>query len=40
MMGLRGIVTDTDLDDIAWNDGTDTGITTPKDGLQGLVVGT
>ncbi len=40
MMGLAGIVADVDVDDIALNDGTDTGITAPKDGFQGLVVGT
>ena len=39
MMGLRGIVTDTDLDDIALFDGTNTGLDT-ADGLQGLAVGT
>ena len=40
MMGLRGIVTDTDLDNITLNDGVDTGITTPADPLQGLAVAT
>lgn len=41
MMGLRGIVTDTDLDEIAANDGTDTGLLTANnDGLQGLDVST
>lgn len=41
MMGLRGIVTDTDIDDIAFNDGTGTGFTsTYTDPLQGLAIGT
>lgn len=39
-MGIRGIVSDNDLDHIALNNGTDTGITTPADPLQGLAVGT
>jgi hypothetical protein len=39
MMGLRGIVTDTDLDDIANYDGTNTGLTV-NDPLQGLAVAT
>ncbi len=37
MMGIRGIVTDTDLDEIAANDGTDTGLSV-NDPLQGLAV--
>ena len=37
MMGLRGIVTDTDLDEISANDGTDTGLGI-NDPLQGLDV--
>ena len=44
MMGIRGIVTDTNLDDITFNDGTDQGFaasTAPtEDILQGLSVGT
>lgn len=41
MMGLRGIVTDSNLDDIAIFSGTSTSNTAPiDDGLQGLVVGT
>jgi len=40
MMGLRGIVTNTDLDDIALNNGTNTIITTVNDALQGLAVAT
>jgi len=41
-MGLRGIVTDTDLDDIVFRDGTyaDGGGTNYVDYLQGLAVGT
>ena len=39
MMGLRGIVTDTDLDNISFNDGTNTGLTV-NDPLQGLAVAT
>lgn len=40
MMGLRGIVTDTDIDDIAFSDGTGTGFTsTYTDPLQGLAIG-
>lgn len=40
-MGLRGIVTNTDLDDIAFADGTGTGFTsTHTDPLQGLAIGT
>ena len=42
MMGIRGIVTDTDVDDAAVSDGTDTGFassTAPaSDSLQGLLV--
>lgn len=38
MMGLRGIVTDTDLDNITFNNGTYTGLTV-NDPLQGLAVG-
>lgn len=38
MMGLRGIVTDTDLDQIAWLDGTNTGLSV-NDPLQGLATG-
>lgn len=38
-MGLRGIVTDTDLDEIACNDGTNTGVKN-NDPLQGLAVAT
>jgi len=43
MMGLRGIVTDTNIDDIAFNDGTDQGFATAgptEDTLQGLTVDT
>jgi hypothetical protein len=41
MVGLRGIVTDTDLDDIALFSGTSTSNTAPiADGFQNLVVGT
>ena len=39
MMGLRGIVTNEDLDDIVWQDGTNTGLSV-NDPLQGLAVGT
>ena len=39
MMGLRGIVTDTDIDNITFNDGTYTGLTV-NDPLQGLAVAT
>ena len=39
MMGIRGLVTNTDLDDIAILDGTDTGTTKYNDPLQGLAVG-
>jgi len=39
MMGLRGIVTDEDLDEIACDDGTSVGLKT-NDPLQGLAVGT
>ncbi len=39
MMGLRGIVTDTDLDEIAAFDGSDTGLAV-NDPLQNLAVGT
>jgi hypothetical protein len=39
MMGLRGIVTNQDLDEIAFYDGTNTGFTV-NDPLQGLAVGT
>jgi len=39
MMGLRGIVTDTDLDNISFNNGTYTGLTV-NDPLQGLAVAT
>ncbi len=39
MMGLRGIVTDTDLDNISFNNGTYTGLTV-NDPLQGLDVST
>ena len=39
MMGLRGIVTDTDLDDISFNNGTYTGLTV-NDPLQGIAVAT
>jgi len=39
MMGLRGIVTNTDIDDIAFK-GTDTGMNALADSLQGLAVGT
>jgi len=39
MMGLRGMITDEDLDDIAWQDGTNTGLSV-NDPLQGLAVGT
>jgi len=38
-MGIRGLVTDTDLDEIALTDGTNTGGQT-NDPLQGLAVGT
>ena len=41
MMGLRGIVTNTDLDQIAIFDDSDTGLLTANlDSLQGLTVGT
>ncbi len=40
MMGLRGIVTDTDLDVIALYNASDTGIATPADPLQTLDVST
>lgn len=43
MMGIRGIVTDTNLDDIAFNDGTDQGFAAAgptEDTLQGLTVDT
>lgn len=41
MMGLRGIVTDTDLDDILLVNDTDPdGLSTPNDPLQGLAVAT
>lgn len=41
MVGLRGIVTNTDLDDIAFQDGTGGGFSsTYTDPLQGLAVGT
>lgn len=39
MMGLRGIVTDTDLDNVSFNNGTYTGLTV-NDPLQGLAVST
>lgn len=40
-MGIRGLVTDTDLDAITINDGTDTGLATANlDALQGLDVAT
>ena len=39
MLGIRGIVTDTDLDEIAANDGTNTGLAV-NDPLQGLAVAT
>ena len=39
MMGLRGIVTDTDLDDISFNNGTYDGLTV-NDPLQGIAAGT
>lgn len=39
MVGLRGLVTNQDLDEIAMFDGTNTGYTT-NDPLQGLAVGT
>lgn len=39
MMGLRGIVTDTDIDNISFDNGTYTGLTV-QDPLQGLLVGT
>ena len=40
MMGLRGIATDTDIDDIAFGDGTGTGFTsTHTDPLQNLAIG-
>jgi hypothetical protein len=39
MMGLRGIVTNTDIDDIAFR-GTDVGMDALADPLQGLAVGT
>jgi hypothetical protein len=41
MMGLRGIVTDTDIDDIASDSGSATGFSsTNTDPLQGLAIGT
>lgn len=40
MMGLRGIVTNTDVDDAAYFDGTTTGDKTNADPLQGLTIGT
>jgi hypothetical protein len=42
-MGLRGLVTDTNIDDISISDGTNTGLGTTSpgvDALQGLAVGT
>lgn len=39
MMGLRGIITNTDLDEISFNNGTYIGLTV-VDPLQGLLVGT
>lgn len=41
MMGLAGIVTDTDVDDVAFNDGTASasGFKTTTDPLQGLTIG-
>ena len=40
MMGLRGIVTNEDLDEIAFYDGTAQGMSALNDPLQGLAVGT
>jgi len=40
MMGIRGLITNTDLDEIACLDGTDTGTTKYNDPLQGLAVAT
>lgn len=40
MMGLRGIVTDEDMDTITYYDGTDRGMSALPDPLQGLAVGT
>ena len=40
MMGLRGIVTNEDIDEIVFYDGTDRGMASLNDPLQGLAVGT
>ena len=40
MMGLRGIVTNENIDNIVWYDGTDRGMSALPDPLQGLAVGT